>query len=202
MNNIFIYLLEISTFTFTIMKKIIPTLLLFLVFISAIAYAQSPLTERQEQKPNSSIFDRLYFGGGVGLNFGTQTYIEISPIVGYKITDRFSAGLGLKYIYYKYNDDYLNYSTNIYGGGPFARYFVLEGLFIHTEFEVLNLEVPDPLSYRYYRANITSVFLGGGYRQMIGNSSSLDILLLYNINESRNSPYQNPIIRIGFGFGI
>ena len=91
----------------------------------------------------------------------------------------------------------------MYGGSVFARYNILENLFAYTEYEILNLDAPDPLNpYRLRRTNVTSVFVGGGYRQMLGNNSSLNLMLLYNLNESTNSPYQNPIIRIGFGFGI
>ncbi len=166
--------------------------------------AQMPLKERNENQPGEKFIDKLFFGGSFGLQFGSQTYIELAPIVGYKITQRLSAGLGLKYIYYKFNDKYYNYNytSNIYGGGPFARFTVLDGLFLHAEYEILNLEVPDIYYRNYTRKNITSVFFGGGYRQMIGDRSSLDFLFLYNINESVNSPYVNPVIRIGFGIGI
>lgn len=162
-----------------------------------------PITERKENQSSKNFTDNLFFGGNFGLQFGSQTYIELAPLIGYKITERLSAGLGLKYIYYKIKDNYstLNYSTNSYGGGPFARFTLFEGLFLHGEYEILNLEVPD-LYNNLIRENITSVFLGGGYRQMIGDRSSIDFLLLYNINDNRNSPYVNPVIRIGFGFGI
>ena len=146
--------------------------------------------------------DRMFFGGGFGLQFGTQTYVEVAPTVGYRITDKLAAGLGMKYIYYKFDDNFFEYSDHIYGGGPFLRYFLFEELFLHAEHEVLNLRVYDYLTGEYQRKNISSVFLGGGYRQMLGGNSSLEILLLYNVNENRNSPYINPIFRIGFGIGL
>ena len=77
---------------------------------------------------------------------------------------------------------------------------IIENLFAHAEVEVLNMEVPE--IYRYVRKNVTSVFLGGGYRQMLGERASVNILFLYNVNESRYSPYRNPVLRIGFGIGI
>ena len=184
------------------MRKIyIPVIFLF--FFANSAIGQMHTVERKENQSQKRFADNLFFGGIVGLQFGSQTRIEIAPIIGYKITERLSAGLGLKYIYYKIKDNYstLNYSTNIYGGGPFARFTLFEGLFLHGEYEILNLEVPD-LNYNLKRENITSVFLGGGYRQMIGDRSSIDLLILYNVNDNRNSPYNNPVIRIGFGFGI
>jgi hypothetical protein len=186
------------------MKKF--TLLLFLstALFSLTLHAQLPLVERDQEPQQERFIDRMFFGGVLGLQFGSSTYIEVAPIVGYNITPRFAAGLGLKYIYYKYKDPYnMSYSSSEYGGGPFVRYFIFEGLFLHAEYEALNVEVPEPPYYiNYSRQFINSVFLGGGYRQMIGARSSLDFLILYNINESIYSPYPNPIFRIGFGFGI
>jgi hypothetical protein len=183
------------------MKKIASVFIIFLSLLSS-ARAQMPLIARQENAPAEKFSDRLYFGGSFGLQFGTQTFVEIAPIIGYRLTERLYTGLGLKYQYYKYNDNYYDYSSNVYGGGPFAQFVVFEGLFLHAEYEILNMEVPDFYYQHYTRQNIESFFLGGGYRQMIGNRSSMDILLLYNINDNANSPYANPVLRIGFGFGI
>lgn len=183
------------------MKKIFVLIIFTSIFYSA--SAQLPLKEREENDTGERFADRLFFGGGLGLQFGTATYIEIAPIVGYKLTERLSAGIGLKYIYYKFKyNSTQSYSTNIYGGGPFVRFNVIEGLFLHAEYEILNLEVPDINYRKYIRKYITSVFLGGGYRQMIGNNSSLDLLVLYNVNASMYTPYPNPVIRVGFNFGL
>jgi hypothetical protein len=182
------------------MKKIFSSILISILTFHL--SAQEAVPEPRENNDRGSFFDNVFFGGGFGLQFGNQTYIEVAPQIGYKFTNRFSAGLGLKYIYYKFNDNIYTYSTHIYGGGPFTRFFVLENLFLHAEYEILNLEVPDAYYREYTRKNISSVFVGAGYRQMIGTNSSIDLLLLYNINETRNTPYQNPIFRIGFGFGL
>jgi hypothetical protein len=47
-----------------------------------------------------------------------------------------------------------------------------------------------------------SIFVGGGYRQPIGNRVSMDLLILFNLNDSYNSPYSNPIFRLGVGVGL
>src|SRR4051812_11010862 len=88
--------------------------------------------------PKDRFVDHLFFGGILGLQFATdQTYVEVAPMIGYRISDRLSAGLNLKYIYYKVQpDNYIAYSTNVYGGGPFARFFIYEGLFTHFEYEI------------------------------------------------------------------
>ncbi|REJ81189.1 MAG: hypothetical protein DWQ44_11850 [Bacteroidetes bacterium] len=156
----------------------------------------------QTESPSGGFRNRIFTGGNIGLQFGNQTIIEVAPIVGYRITEKLSAGLGAKYLYYRYKDAFINYSTDIYGGSVFTRYLITENLFAHLEYEILNLEIYDDLLRTFRRDNITSVFAGGGYRQMLGTRSSINIMLLYNLNESRHSPYQNPIIRIGFGIGF
>ncbi len=148
--------------------------------------------------------ERIFFGGNLGLQFGDQTVIDLNPMAGYKLTEKLSVGVTVTYIYFKFRDPYNvfpSYSSNIYGGSVFTRYFFLENIFAHVEGEVLNLEAFD-FNYQLKRLNVFSLYVGGGYRQPLGDRSSLNILLLYNLNEDRNSPYQNPIIRIGFGFGI
>lgn len=184
------------------MKKEFCVIIISLLFSSTL-FSQLPLAPRQDDAPKQKFTDKMFFGGGFSLQFGSsQTYVECAPMVGYKLTEKFSVGLNLKYIYLKIHDGSFKYSTNIYAGGPFARFFIFEGLFAHAEYEILNRDVPNLYGPGYHRENINSVFVGGGYRQMIGNNSAFDILILYNINESNNSPYVNPIFRFGFAIGI
>jgi hypothetical protein len=44
--------------------------------------------------------------------------------------------------------------------------------------------------------------VGGGIKQEIGVNSFLTLMLLYNLNETVNSPYSNPVIRVGFAVGL
>jgi hypothetical protein len=169
----------------------------FFILSSATVYAQPP-------QAGETFWDRVYFGGNIGLQFGSQTLVDINPLAGYRLTERLSLGLSVTYLYYSYNDPYsnYNYSSNIYGGSIFTNYFIFENIFAHIEGEVLNMEVPNNFLHRMVRDNIFGFYVGGGYRQPLGDRSSMNILILYNLNEDIYSPYQNPIIRIGFGFGI
>lgn len=173
---------------------------LHLIFIVTISASAQSLRDFNQQAPSGKLGDRIWIGGNVGLQFGSQTLIQIAPLIGYKVTEKLMAGVTGNYIYYKVTQP--DYSTSIYGGGIFARYFVIENLYLHTEYEVLNLEVPNIYGAGYRRTNVTSVLIGGGYRQWISDRAGLDLMLLWNINQSRYSPYQNPIIRLGFIFGI
>jgi hypothetical protein len=146
----------------------------------------------------------LYFGGGFGLQFGYMTLIEVSPLVGYMVTPKFSVGLSPTYKYYKYTDYYgknLDLKTNVWGGSIFARYSIFENVFAHVEYESLlyNEQVP---GYPEIRKQYNSFFVGGGYNQRIGGNSGMYILLLWNLNDTPDSPYVNPIVRVGFSVGL
>jgi hypothetical protein len=52
------------------------------------------------------------------------------------------------------------------------------------------------------KVEINSLFVGGGYRQPISNRVAMDLLILFNLNDSYNSPYSNPIFRLGVGVGL
>jgi hypothetical protein len=49
---------------------------------------------------------------------------------------------------------------------------------------------------------LNSIFVGGGYRQPVSNRVAIDLLILFNLNDSYNSPYSNPIFRLGVGVGL
>ena len=187
-----------------------------IIFVSGgtqILFAQQDSTQSYQpynsREGNSESFgQRLVWGGNFGLQFGDVTVVDIEPIIGYKITQQLIGGIGIKYIYYKYKyfvpPNYLfEASTNIYGGSVFGRYYFIESFFGHVEYELLNLEVPNEFyPYNLFRKNISSVLVGGGYSQQIGEHAVLAITLLYNLTEENYTPYENPIIRIGFGFGF
>ena len=149
-----------------------------------------------EEKP--PLKDRLFFGGYFGLQFGTMTLIDVSPFVGLNVSKNFAVGLGLTYQYYREKYSGYRYSTNVFGGRAFARYYVIQNIFGQAEYEILNFEPyiePE-------RVNVHGILLGGGYRQMIGEKSFVSIVVLWNLNESTYSPYSNPVIRMGFGVGL
>jgi hypothetical protein len=170
------------------------TLLALFVFLSSVSLAQF-----------TSFKDRIVFGGNFGAGFSNiETIVGVSPTIGYRFTERFTAGPGFIYQYYQYKP--LKIETNNYGVKVFGSYQVNDFLIAYSEYEVLNLEY---FTFDLYgnlldreRRNVGTWLVGGGYRQMIGSKSSIDLMLLYNLNETRYSPYGNPIIRIGFGIGL
>ena len=155
--------------------------------------------QAQEDKPE--FVDRLYYGGSFGLQFGTFTNISLLPILGYKVTDKFSVGPGFVYHFIRAGGQ----SFQNFGGRFFAQHEVLHGLLnsgtllVHAEYEGLSYEnywnTSNGLPEKTRRMVYTPL-AGLGYRQSAGRVS-FDMLLLYNFNDE-DSPYSNPVIRAGF----
>lgn len=189
-------------------------------------------TELHQQKQHNSFFDRVCIGGALGFSLGTySSMVDVSPTMGYALTDDLIAGIGLTYKYYRYkdyfyntnNNDWVDLTANIYGGSVWLRYFltktetpIIENLFIHGEIEPLTFinefsydpqgDYADRFQSRFSkkkdRINLTGVFLGGGLSQPISNKSYMYIEVLWNFNEELYSPYTNPRIRIGVSVGL
>jgi hypothetical protein len=169
-----------------------------LLFVSA-GFAQDS-TMIRKHPPQQRILDKMFIGGNFGLQFGSFTYVEVSPLVGYQINDRISAGVGVTYEYFHYKTSYYNLKTNVYGGRVFGRYRFTENLFGHVEYEYLNLEAFD--FYPRRRVGVDGILGGGGYMQRFGRNSSMVAMILYNFTQSVYTPYNNPVIRVGVYWGL
>jgi len=194
--------------------KMNQTLFRSLIFMCVIFLVQNTLLKAQEDE-EITWRDRIFFGGNLSLSVGTITAIQISPQVGYRITPRLSAGIGINYEYYKSSGQYFGsvrvsaYSTSIYGGNIFTNYVFLKNfptdgisLMAQVEYEGLSLERKYFQDYNSSgRFLLHSVFAGGGIRQRLGKRSSINILVLWNLNETQYSPYySNPVLKFNFVF--
>ena len=175
---------------------------------------------------NYSIRDRLFFGGSFGLKIGTYTDIELSPHVGYYITPRWAAGIGVVYEYYNYRDHWIvgqdpstgkllteRFETHIFGGRLFTNYVIVNNIndwiplgfnfriFAHVEYEVLSYEKRFFNYYATGRELQNSILVGGGLRFPMGKRSSMNLTVLWNLNSHLNNIYgSGSIIRIGYNF--
>jgi opacity protein-like surface antigen len=163
---------------------------------------------RFDSEPETKIDwkDRVFYGGGLGLQFGNVTLVDISPLVGYKLTSRIGLGINLTYKYYSYRNYYgsnADLKSNIVGGGLFARVLIIEKLFAHAEYEYLLFNTKETYySTQEYKNEYHSVLVGAGYREPVAENAFMYLLVLWNINETIDSPYNNPVIRAGFSVGF
>lgn len=168
--------------------------------------AQNTADENSNPYAGLPLKDRLFVGGDLGLNLGTITFIRLAPIVGVNFSDEFSAGIGPSYQYFQDKRYTPDFQTSIYGGTIFGRYFFLENVFAHSQFELVNLErfAIDPTSTEVYsdRVNVPVWFVGGGYGERAGNTGFF-VMVLYDLIQDIYSPYPSDIVvRVGVNFGL
>ncbi len=143
---------------------------------------------------------KITYGGNFGLLFGSYTYINVSPTIGYNFFKNFNAGIGLIYNYFSinYGAQYGRISQTVYGHRTYARYMVTQNIFLLGQYDRLlqpnfyNISNPDQKIWVDYG------MAGGGYRLLLGNKSALVTSIMYNFTPSPLSIYQNPIIQVGF----
>lgn len=153
----------------------------------------------------NKLSDRIYFGGGGGFSAGSNlTNISLFPQVGYKITDRYSAGVGVIYQYVKIKQP-INTSLSNFGWSVFNRFNVTNQFFAYAEFERLSFEFLT-LSDDKERSSFNSLFIGAGYSEQLSGRASLNFMALYNVLYDESEiprPYNSPwVLRAGVGIGI
>ena len=166
--------------------------ILFFWSCSTVAFGQADSTDTyQEKRTASDFFKRVTIGGNFGLQFGSVTFVDISPTFGYRFTDRFTAGPGITYRYLKFR----NFpGSSLYGGRIFARQRLGQQFFVQTEYESLNTEyrtnnADRPIS----RTWVPGFFVGGGLFQPIGQRAAIIVSALYNLTyDATRSPYNSP----------
>lgn len=157
------------------------SLAFLLVIASLTANAQRDVLD------NAKLSDRLYFGGGLGLNGGTDSYgnryfyVGLYPIIGYMVNSQFSVGMGINYQYYSYPD--YNQEIHQYGFSPFVRYNFGQ-LFLYGEYALLNTPVYNINSG--VRKTYDRLLLGAGYSQPIGGRGALNVMGLYDVLWNRS----------------
>lgn len=148
-------------------------------------------------------FNKHYIGGDLSIQIGTIINLNIAPHYGYYFMPKISAGLGVNYQYYNNALYSPPLEMNIFGGRIFARYDIIDWLFIHAENEILTYKTNMFHPLRKMEQIVSNnVLAGAGYRQLFSafDKDNAYIMLLYNFNETIYTPYSNPVIRIGIEF--
>jgi hypothetical protein len=183
--------------------KVLFTLLFSLFIVTSYAQYENTSGQKKEgdvkkrpapQKPN-----RWFAGGMIGAGFSSySSYVELAPLVGFRVTPAFLVGTRITYIWnsYEYRPGQ-RANLHHYGVAFFGQYIIFKGLFAHVEYEALSFDYVE-----LDRQWINSLFLGGGYMQNIGGRGFASFAILFNVLDSPDSPYVNPIFRIGFGVGF
>ena len=190
------------------MKKLI--LLFYISILTIPALSQEKTQTTGEQTDSTEVEtekvpfkNKLYFGGNLGMSFGSYTYIDLSPLVGIRWFPRFQTETGISYNYTKDKRYDKDYTYNQYGGMVNAQFYFIPQLFAHAEFQANSLEqyvAPDKKERHF----VPFMYLGAGLRQNIGKNSFLYIRVLFDVINSEYSPYSpgDPYFSIGFNVAI
>ena len=188
-------------------RKLAGLLLIVLLFSSGLTVSGQSV--RNDDTP--PLRERLFFGGNLGLQFGTITDIQIAPVAGIWLRPRIAVALGPDYHFFKYQD----MKTDIYGGKAYLEFVVIQninrflplgantGIFLHLEDEMLSLESSfwkEQNTYNSNRFYINTLLAGPGLSQQIGRRASLNLMFLWVINDSGYGIYSNPDFRVSFVF--
>lgn len=173
-------------------------ILLISLFFSAQAWCQYDIEKQEDDKKSSKIDfyelkQRIYVGGEFGLSFGYGFgYVLAAPLIGYDITERFSAGISTTYQLYRFSNNLGNgININTFGVGTFARFRPINPLIIQAEFDLYN--TVNPYGYGLKdRVNVPAFLSGIGYAGG-GDRSYYHIMLMYDFIGNPNMPLPNII---------
>lgn len=175
------------------------------VFLAILLMSCSLLPAQKIREEAPPLRERIFFGGSLGLQFGTLTDIDVSPVVGLWVRPRLNLAAGPKYRYMKYYDE----RVNVYGGRVYTQFFFIRdvdnviplgvhlGLFLHAEDEFYTYKYSDGVSSESYFIN--TPLLGGGISQPLGRRASMNIMFLFALEDTYDI-YADPTIRISFTF--
>jgi hypothetical protein len=146
----------------------------------------SDLNDRERTVVGGSLGLGLSSSNGSGMFFGSLT-----PLVGYRLTERLSAGVGFNFTYYKTR---LN-EEQFYAGIAWARLGLFNGLFACAEIDQVNAPVYSARGLT--RETFPLILAGGGISQGIGRGLGSYFQIMYDFTEEVRSPYGPLIVRGG-----
>lgn len=160
---------------------------------------------------------RFYYGAYLGVELGLVNQFEISPLAGFRVSPRWSTGIGAKYQYY--HDRNLNqvFRAHLFGPLAFSDFtairdlneflpfrFIEGAFFLHVQMDLFSLPVSHfDLSNdyagqsRYFRPTWLA---GAGLRRQAGAYSYFNVLIMMDISDHIRSVYSNPVVRFGLTF--
>ena len=142
-----------------------------------------PSNDKSKQSLNDLTHrERTVVGGSLGLGLSSSNgsgmfYGAITPLVGYRLTDRLSAGVGFNFTYYKTR----LYEEQIYAGIAWARLGLFNGLFACAEINQVN--APTYSFGGTQRETFPLVLAGGGISQGIGHGLGTYFQIMYDFTE-------------------
>lgn len=145
-------------------------------------------------------YNKLAYGGTIGFAISSTTWrIGGSPHVLYKLSNKFSSGIGLTYIHAQSrNDVTYDYKENSIGLNFIMDYYPWRKVIVRLKPEVIHTwyESKGYITEEKYKANkfVPTTVIGAGL-----NIKPITIMLNYELIQNKYSPYSDNVF---FSFGI
>lgn len=174
------------------MKKLFS---LSLILMSVLSFSQIAMSSGTQT-------NRWTFGGGLGVGFGSDSYfnLQVSPRVGYKITDQLEGGV-IGNVSWQTSDFY---KSTMFGVGPFMNYYFARSFFVGANLQQYFINSEEKFTGYKFDTDETALYLGGGYMQPIGNNAFAQFGLMYNVLwKEKSSIFSTGFIpSVGFVVGL
>lgn len=201
------------------MKRLF-TIIIILSLLCVINDNASAQVKAKTKEPER-FSDRIFFGGSIGLLFGTVTRVDILPQVGFWVLPQWAVGVGGRYTFRKGSYGIVGESTkpvksHIWGVSGFTQIMPIRdldkafGIGIHggpifqAEWEGLYLDKSVGevgTTSNLGRSWVHLVLAGAGYHFPLGDKAALNLLAMWNLTDSKYSPYtSNPMLRVSINF--
>jgi hypothetical protein len=167
------------------------------------AAGQQPDSTAKEAPAAPPAQRNVFFGGTIGLSFGSYFRVSVQPLVGYNFSPKFSGGVKLGYEYINDSRSEPAVTWNNYGASVFGRFRFVPQAYLHAEFAYANYGVK-AANLQSERIWVPFLYLGGGYYKTISRSSALFVEVLVDVLQDSNSPYDawQPMISFGVVAGL
>jgi hypothetical protein len=153
-------------------------------------YASAPA--KKEKAAKKPFKDRLRLGGNISGSLGTNTFVQLNPMLGVQTTDWWVNGIGFNFMFGKRG----SYSTSSYGPSIWSRATIKQSFLLQTELELLTINQNGSDGY-HVKKTLPIWFIGGGIQK-----NGFSVLVLFNVLPNPYSPYVNPVIRVGGMFNL
>jgi len=145
---------------------------------------------------------RLTFGGGLGVQFGDYTLVNIAPQVGYDFNKYLNAGAGFTYTYFNDKYDGWKQTNNYLGFNVYGKVYPIPYIVLLVQPEINRMwQTIENRANRNKtkKEEFVPVFLvGGGVRL-----GPITAMIQYDVAQDDNSPYGNRLFySLGYTFSF
>ncbi len=137
---------------------------------------------------------RIVLGGTLGMSFGDYTNINVSPQIGYMVSNYLTLGGGVSYNYYGQKNS--DYTRNYLGANLYARAYPIQYLSFYAQPEVQRSW--GKVSAAEKTENVCACLLLGAGLVLPTSSGGVNITFYYDVLQQPSSPYGN---KIGYSIG-